>query len=79
MGLGQRIGSRGWRIGRRWTEEGRMIRITGVRAPLEYDAEFVRRSAARALKLDVRDILSWRLSRRLNRRLKRRSRHSVPR
>ena len=41
-----------------------MIRITGVRAPLEYDAEFVRRSAARALKLDVRDILSWRLSRR---------------
>lgn len=41
-----------------------MIRITGVRAPLEYDAEFVRRSAARALKLDVRDILSWLLSRR---------------
>lgn len=41
-----------------------MIRITGVRAPLDYVDDFVRRYAARALKLDARDILAWRLSRR---------------
>lgn len=41
-----------------------MIRITGVRAPLNYGDGYIVRSIARALRLDAQDVLSWRLSRR---------------
>lgn len=39
-----------------------MIRITGVRAPLDYGANFIRHSAAAALKLDEGELLGVRLS-----------------
>ena len=41
-----------------------MIRITGVKAPLNFDEQFLRTSAMRALKLGQKDILSVRLNRR---------------
>lgn len=44
--------------------EGNMIRLTGVKAPLEYDEAFLYRSAARALGIAPRDIVAARVSKR---------------